>query len=160
VSGFVDKLTGFLGGGLVESVSGVADRFIQTDDEKAAFKVEMEKVLQQRDSEIEQTSRKELSAKASIIVAEMNQGDNYTKRARPTVVYFGLAVIFFNYCFVPLIQVISEEVIAPFALPTEFWLAWGGTVNVYSVGRSMEKRGSRNKFTQAVVGDKPLSLLD
>ena len=160
MNGLMDTITGFLGGGLVESISDVADKFIQTPDEKAAFKVEMEKVLQARDSEIEQTIRAELTAKENIIVAEMNQGDNYTKRARPTVVYFGLGIIFFNYCFVPLMQLVFSSAVEPFALPAEFWLAWGGTVSIYSVGRSMEKRGTRNKFTDVVSGNKTKSIFD
>ena len=78
MSGLVSKLTGIIGNGLIESVGDIADRFIQTPDEKAQFKVELERVLQQRDSEVEQTIRAELQAKERIIVAEMSQGDNYT----------------------------------------------------------------------------------
>lgn len=160
MNGFVEKIAGFFGGGLIDSISDVADTFIQTADEKASFKVAMEKVLQQRDSEIEQTIRAELQAKEKIIVAEMTQGDNYTKRARPTLIYFGLVVIAFNYCLVPLLQVLLATTVAPFPLPAEFWLAWGGAVSVYSVGRSMEKRGSRNRFTQGAVGSQATSLFD
>lgn len=157
---FISKLTGLVGGGLVESIGNVADRFIQTDEEKNAFMVEMEKVLQQRDSEVEQTIRAELQAKERIMVAEMAQGDNYTKRARPTVIYMGLLIIAFNYCLIPLIQMWAEMTIAPFGLPTEFWVAWGGCVGVYNLGRSMEKRGVRNQFTQLAVGSKPTSIFD
>jgi len=160
MSGFIDRLSGIMGGGLIDSVGNIADKFIQTPDEKAAFKVELEKVLQQRDSEVEQTIRAELQAKERIIVAEMSQGDNYTKRARPTFIYFGLAIIAFNYCLIPLVQLAMEIKVNPFALPAEFWLAWGGCVGVYNIGRSMEKRGNRNKLTQAAVGSKPLNLLD
>lgn len=160
MSALVTKLTSLLGGGLLDSVGSIADKFIQTADEKAAFKVELEQVLQQRDSEVEQTIRAELQAKERIIVAEMSQGDTYTKRARPTVIYFGLAIIAFNYCLIPLMQLLTNTAVEPFALPTEFWLAWGGCIGVYNIGRSMEKRGNRNRFTNPIVGSKPLSLLD
>ncbi len=160
MSGFATKLSSILSGGLVQSVGDIADKFIQTPDEKAAFKVALEKVLQLRDSEVEQTIRAELQAKERIIVAEMAQGDNYTKRARPTVVYFGLGVIAFNYCLVPLMQLLTNVTVAPFALPAEFWLAWGGCVSIYNIGRSMEKRGNRNRFTEKVMGHKPVGLLD
>lgn len=156
----VSKLTSFMGGGLVESISNVADKFITTDDEKNAFMVEMEQVLQKRDSEIEQTIRAELSAKERIIVAEMSQGDNYTKRARPTVVYAGLAIIAFNYCAVPALQSLSGVVVDPFSLPAEFWIAWGGCVGIWTIGRSVEKRGNRNAVTQTVTGNKPVSFFD
>ncbi len=156
----VAKLTSFMGGGLVQSISNVADKFITTDDEKNAFMVEMEQVLQKRDSEIEQTIRAELNAKERIIVAEMSQGDNYTKRARPTVVYAGLVIIAFNYCVVPTLQSLLETDVAPFMLPAEFWMAWGGCVGIWSIGRSVEKRGSRNAVTQTVTGNKPVSIFD
>jgi len=160
MSGLMGKLTSLMSRGLLDSVGNIADKFIQTPDEKAAFKVELEKVLQQRDKEVEQTIRAELQAKERIIVAEMAQGDNYTKRARPTVIYFGLAIIAFNYCLIPLVQLATDMTVEAFTLPAEFWLAWGGCVGVYNIGRSMEKRGNRNKLTQAAVGSKPLNLLD
>lgn len=158
--GFVTKLTSILGSGIVDTVADVADRFIQSPDEKAEFKLDIEKVMQQRDSEIEQTIRSELQAKERIIVAEMSQGDNYTKRARPTLVYFGLVMIALNYFVVPIIQLFMDELVDPFILPLEFWIAWGGAVSIYSVGRSMEKRGVRNTFTTAVNGRKPYSFFD
>lgn len=156
----VAKLTSFMGGGLVQSISNVADKFITTDDEKNAFMVEMEQVLQKRDSEIEQTIRAELNAKERIIVAEMSQGDNYTKRARPTVVYAGLVIIAFNYCVVPTLQSLLGAEVDPFMLPAEFWMAWGGCVGIWTIGRSVEKRGNRNAVTQTVTGNKPVSLFD
>ena len=83
---------------------------------------EMESLLQKPDSEIEQTIRAELGAKARALVAELAQGDNYTKRARPTVVYAGLIFIFYNYCVVPTIQSLTDAAVVAFALPTEFEL--------------------------------------
>ena len=79
-------------GNVVDSIGGIADTFIQTPDEKTAFKLEVEKLIQQRDSEIEKTIRTELQAKERVLIAELNQGDNFTKRARPTVVYAGLSL--------------------------------------------------------------------
>ncbi len=153
-------------GGLVSSIGGVADRFIQTADEKAAFTLEVEKLIQKRDSEIEQTIRSELQAKERILVAELNQGDNYTKRARPTVVYAGLVFIGINYVLFPLIGRIAngfglEVDTSPLAdLPTEFWVAWGGICATWSIGRSLERRGNQNAATRAITGAKKTGLLD
>ena len=88
------------------------------------------------------------------VALEMVQDDNYTKRARPSIIYIGLLIIAFNYCLVPLAKVLMGEDATPFDLPEEFWLAWGGAVSAYSVGRSMEKSGKRNAFTQAMTGEK------
>ncbi len=148
-------LTNVLGGSIgkvLDAGGALADRFIQTADEKSAFKLEFEKLIQKRDSEIEQTFRTTIEAKERVMVAELKHGDAYTKRARPTVVYVGLAAIIFNYCVIPTISVILDRVFPPFELPTEFWAAWGGVVATWSIGRTMEKRGVRNKFVSAMTG--------
>lgn len=160
MSGFVAKLTSMLTGGVVDSIADVADRFIETPEEKTAFKLKIQDLLQQREAQAQETIRAELEAKQRIIVAEMAQGDTYTKRARPTLIYFGMLVVFFNYCLVPLVQLLAEVKISPFALPVEFWLAWGGAVSVYSVGRSYEKRGYSNRLTQTITGTKTQSIFD
>jgi hypothetical protein len=33
-------------------------------------------------------------------------------------------------------------------------MAWAGVVGVYAVGRSIEKRGTRNSWTSAITGSK------
>lgn len=153
------------GGSIVDSIGGLADRFIETDDEKREFKLQVETLLQKRDSEIEQTLRQTLQSKEKILVAELNQGDSYTKRARPTVVYMGLVFIGINYVVFPLIGRIAnglgaEMDVSPLAdLPSEFWMAWGGICATWSIGRSLEKRGTQNATTRAVTGSTPTSKL-
>ena len=155
-------------GSLIESVGNVADKFITTDDERNEFKLEIEALLQRRDSEIEQTIRAELSAKERMLIAELKQGDSYTKRARPTVVYVGLAFIGLNYILMPLIGrlagLFSDAAIdtSPLAdLPMEFWAAWGGICATWSIGRTAEKRGSRHPAVEKITGnDTHTRLLD
>lgn len=156
----IGKILGSATGGLLKDAAEVVGKFVTTKEEKMQAQLELEALLQKRDSEIEQTIRAELGAKERIMVAELQQGDNYTKRARPTVVYFGLFVIFFNYCLVPLIQTFASSTVDPFALPTEFWAAWGGIVATWSIGRSAEKRGARNKVTDFITGSSSKSILD
>jgi hypothetical protein len=145
---------------LVKSISDAADRFITTDEERNAFTLQVEQLLQMRDSEIEQTIRAELAAKERILVAELKQGDAYTKRARPTVVYVGLGFIGINYVFIPLLARIAALFGAegidstPLTdLPSEFWVAWGGICATWVVGRSAEKRGSRSRVVETVTGN-------
>lgn len=150
---------------VVDSIGEVADKFIETPDEKSAFKLAVETLLQKRESEIEHTIRKQLESKERILVAELNQGDNYTKRARPTVVYVGLIFIGINYVLFPLIGRIAnglgaEMDISPLAdLPTEFWIAWGGICATWSIGRTLEKNGKQNAVTRGITGSKPTSTL-
>ena len=164
---FISSLLGGGASSLVDNITGAVDRFIETPDEKRQFKLEVETLLQKRDSEIEQTIRAELGAKERVLVAELEQGDNYTKRARPTVVYGGLVFIFINYVMFPLIGRIAPIMgvdgvsMEPLAdLPAEFWAAWGGICATWSIGRSMEKRGNRSGIASAITGSKSTSILD
>ena len=156
-------LTRIIGGGLSETVGkigDVVDKFHLSGEEKQAFTLAMEELLQKRDSEIEKTIQAELGAKERVLVAELTQGDNYTKRARPTVVYAGLAFIAFNYCLVPLVSRWAGAAnVTPLELPAEFWYGWSGIVATWSVGRTMEKRGDRSAFTEVVTGTKTPRLL-
>lgn len=155
------KLFSGVGGDVINSIADAADKFIETDEEKNAFKLKVQALISARDSEVEQTIRKNLEAKERILVAELSQGDPYTKRARPTVVYFGLFMIFINYLVVPLASMLSgnQEPIT-FELPFEFWTAWGGIVATWAIGRSYEKAGAGNRVTRAVTGTSKISLLE
>ena len=143
------SLTGIMG-----AVNGLVGAFKLSPEKGKEFEVQMQALLQQRDTEIEATIRQELQAKEKILVAELQQGSTYTKAARPTVVYYGLLAIFFNYSLLPFLQWLGGETPKPFDLPTEFWVAWGGIVGTWSIGRSAERRGTRNKVTSLVTGSK------
>lgn len=161
MSGWVGKLFAGGIGSLAEKLGGVADRFIHSKDEQAQFKLDMEALLQKAGSELEQTMRQELQTKERIMVAELTQGDKFTKRARPTVVYFGLVVIAWNYSIVPVIGAFTIYTMPLMPLPTEFWYAWGGIVSTWSVGRTMERRGAKNNLLTIISGNKQVpSLLD
>lgn len=138
---------------VVDSVGDVVDRFTLSKQEKQEFKLEMQSQLMKLEGELEETYRKELDARQEIIKAEMAQGDLYTKRARPTIVYSGLLFIFFVYVLVPVIAYIAGAQTMPdINLPSEFWWAWGTVVGVYGVGRSAEKMGVTNKLTNFITG--------
>ena len=79
------SLSGIMGG-----VKGLIGAFKLDPEKGKEFEVKVQALLQERDSEIEQTIRQELQAKERILVAELTQGSGYTKAARPTVVYYGL----------------------------------------------------------------------
>ncbi len=161
---------------VLDSLSDVEDRFIINPDEKKAFEIEirrieeqhrqnqrqflteMEQLTQKRESEIEQTIRAELKAQENILVAELQQGDRYTKRARPTVIYVGLFFILlelFGIRHIVLDQLaLGENVLniiqGSDAIFKTFLAAWAGVVGVYAVGRSMEKRSTRQLWNQTL----------
>lgn len=151
-------------GRVADFATGLVDRFFPPEATPEQ-KMEAAKALT---SEI--TGRDK--AKSAIIVAEMQQSDNYTKRARPTVVYAGLVFICINHVLFPIIgrilaifaepsqAVMLSELIQPVALPTAFWTAWGGIVSTWVLGRSMEKRkvtGNVGKVVSLITGNRSLS---
>jgi hypothetical protein len=156
----LSKIAGAFTGGLADSIADVADKFIETPDEKRAFKLAVEQEISRRVQQGEETARAEINARAQVITAELQQDDLYTKRARPTLIYFGMLMIALNYFVVPLIQMISGLEISPFEIPFEFWVAWGGAVSVYTIGRSMEKKGSSSAFSQVVTGNRPRQFIE
>ena len=140
-----------LSGGLIGQVGSLIDNLHTSQEEKEEAKIKMEELLQKRDAEIEETIRTELQAKERVKVAEMNQSDNFTKRARPGVVWVGLGMMCVNFTVIPLIESLSGTALSVKNFPEEFWWAWSGVVATWSIGRSMERRGvSSNAGRQAV----------
>jgi len=142
--------------GLGSAVSGVAslaktvaDKFFpdaMSDGDKAKAELELQTLLQNYETTV-------VNAKSQIVVAEMKQKDNYTKRARPTVVYAGLAFIGLVHVLFPILSYLSGETPPELALPTQFWYTWGGVVSVWMIGRTQEKMGNgENKVVKMITG--------
>ena len=130
--------------------------------EKAKATLEIQRLIETRDNTL-------VSASKEVIVAELQQGDNYTKRARPSIIYIGLGAIVFNHVLIPFINRIIEWVIifqgkelteiaqlTPLNLPGEFWYVWGGVCSVYALGRTAEKRGARSALIGWITGNKKI----
>jgi len=126
--------------------------------DKLKAEYEMTALLQQREDAL-------INAQREIIVAEMAQGDNFTKRTRPTVVYAGLFFIFLVHVFFPITKAfvllaknLPKETIeainiaSQITLPAEFWWAWTGLCGIWMVGRSYEKQGTTNKVISMITG--------
>jgi hypothetical protein len=165
------------GANLINVLTDSVDRFVTTPEEKEKLKQEllklqigqqqnerefiatMETLTQQREKEIEETIRKELEVKQNILMAELNQDDKFTKRARPTVVYVGLAFILLEllglrHIIMHHIGIDKEMVENSDQVLKMFLGVWGGVLGVYSIGRSVEKRGTRNSWTSLITGNK------
>lgn len=90
-------------------------------------------------------------------MAELQQGVRYTKRARPTVIYVGLLFILLELFGIRHIVLDQLElggnalniIQGSDAIFKTFLAAWAGVVGVYAVGRSMEKRGTRQLWNSA-----------
>ena len=87
------------------------------------------------------------SLKADLIREEVKSDSPYLKNARPTIVYFGLFVVFLELLGVRLYlasKISLEAVEMSNEILKYFLMTWGSVVGVYSVGRSFaEKKGSK-----------------
>ena len=177
----ISKVSEFISGAgtnLIDSLSEVVDNFVTTKEEKEKIKheflriheeqkqnqrnflVHMEELTQQREKEVEQTIRQELNAKKEVMMAELNQDDRYTKRARPTVVYVGLIFILLEllglrHIILNYFQIDTEIIANSDQIFKMFLGVWGSVIGVYSIGRSAEKRGTRNSWTKVITDNKP-----
>lgn len=147
-------LTGI--GSVADLAAGLINRFFppsMSDTEKAAAQIQIEQMLEKRETAL-------IDMQRSVITAEMAQGDNYTKRARPSIVYFGLAAIGLVHVLLPMLAWLvlamkGQPIVLPsIALPEEFWFTWGGVCGVWIVGRSSEKRGNSGQMLSLITGSK------
>lgn len=145
-------LTGL--GSVADFAKGLIDKFVpdkMSEAEKAQVQVQVQDMLQKRDDNL-------LSAQRDIIIAEMNQGDNFTKRARPSIVYVGLMAICLVHVLFPilvwtLLAIKGAKIELPeINLPDQFWWAWSGVCGIWVIGRSAEKRGATDKITEMITG--------
>ncbi|MAF43728.1 MAG: hypothetical protein Unbinned7913contig1002_22 [Prokaryotic dsDNA virus sp.] len=136
----------------VEKIGGTIRSFVTTDNDRMAMQIQVEKILQETGNQIEQTVRQEMQSKERIITSELSQGDDFTKRARPTVVYYGLVAITIDLV-ARYAGHFTGNPIPETMLPTEFWVAWGGIVSTWVIGRSAEKRGQTNKMVNFITGN-------
>ena len=124
-------------------VDGVA-RISEAHLGKKELKLAVEKMVHASNMTLMDQVTAEIGAKERIMVAEIQQGDTYTKRARPTIVYVGLIG-----------AIIDGIGPIPFTLSPEFWYVWGSVCGIYSIGRSMEKRGANGvakKIASKILG--------
>lgn len=152
---FLSKLLGAGASEFVDSVTNTVDEFHLSKEEKQDFKLKMQEYILKLDERASETYKTEINARADIIKAELAQGDKYTKRARPTIIYIGLGFICIVHVIIPLLAFLFPGLQYDpnkFVLPQEFWWAWGTVVSVYGAGRTIEKRGITNKFTQLATG--------
>jgi len=118
-----------------------------SEDEKLKLQAGLADVVEQRDA-----VRDEI--KAEVMKAELSQGDAYTKRARPTVVYMGLVFILLVHVLFPITSFFFGREMPEISLPTEFWYTWGGVCSVWIIGRTVERTGPANNIIKAITGSK------
>jgi hypothetical protein len=148
-------LTEILGGGLGQLIKDIIGQFKLSPEKKAELEAAVEandQAIRMKEYELTvkamEAEAAVVDAQKAIIVAEMNQSDPYTKRARPTIVYAGLLAIFLVNVILPYISYFTKAVVPPIELPSDFWYVWGGVCGIWIVGRSYERvKGKTNTIT-------------
>ena len=81
MSKLLAKLFGNAGGGVVDKLAGVADKFIRTKDEKAEFEKEMTQIMIQAEAEMQKNVTDRWKA-------DLEHGNWLTRSVRPLVLIF------------------------------------------------------------------------
>ena len=126
-------------GTIISPVTNMIDQFVTSDEERLEAKNQLEVIKNKALSDIMDYEKTVIDKKAEIMVAELQQGDNYTKRARPTIVYGGLLILVINNVILPWITHFTGNAPPVINIPAEFWYVWGGVTGVYAFKRSDEK---------------------
>jgi hypothetical protein len=137
-------------GSVADLAKGLVDRFFPpsaTPQERAMIELQIQQTIDARESVM-------LNTQKAIITSEMAQGDDYTKRARPSIVYFGLLFIGLIHVILPMVSWITGKGVPDINLPAEFWYTWSGVCSVWCIGRTAEKFGKNGKIVSAITGCK------
>jgi len=150
---FLSKIFASGIGELATGIGNLVGQFKLNPGEKAQLSLELQKLVAEREKTAIGQINTEIDARMKVMVAELSQGDAYTKRARPTLAYAGLVAMAVNHVILPWVTYLLGKEIPVINLPTEFWLGWSGVVATWSIGRTMEKRGNGNKVTTMITGN-------
>lgn len=124
---------------LIKPVTDLIDDLVTTDEEKSVLKNKLTEIQNAHDAKVLEYEAKIAEQQSKIMIAELQQDDLFTKRARPTVLYAGLIIMLINNVILPWASYFKGLTVPAIELPSEFWLAWGGIASVYAFGRSREK---------------------
>lgn len=141
-------LTGL--GSVADLAGTLVKRFFpekMSEAEKATAQLQMQGMLQSWENNL-------LGAQKEVLVAELQQGDVWTKRARPSVIYLGLMFIFIVHVAFPILAFYTRETVPNLSLPEEFWWAWCGICSTWVIGRSFEKGGAKSRAISVITGGK------
>jgi hypothetical protein len=129
-----------IGGTFLDSVKGIISQFHMSPEDKAKLQAQIE-----QEKDVFAQAENDYNARLNDIAgqnirAEAQSGDNYTRRARPSVIWIGLFVIVWNYC--GPYQIINHYAhlgLTSVDLPQWFWESWGVICTGYVFNRTAEK---------------------
>ena len=170
---WISKLFADGGGKLLDGVDKILGKAVSDADKRIELRKEVLELINVQMGWV----ATEINANMQVTLAELQQDDKFTKRARPWIVYSGLIMAgietIFRIIFMVMLwpktinaEIINELLAAAASLPSivpgQFWTAWTGVVAVYGIGRSVEKLGmdgKLGKLASAVSGGRTTKRL-
>lgn len=149
---WIDRIMGKGIADSAEKIGNMVERVGAGHLGKKELRLELEKLLAADRERASAEIVTEIAAKERILVAELQQSDAYTKRARPTIVYVGL-----------LASIADGIGYIDFTMPDQFWPVWAGVAGLWVIGRSAEKvkvNGTAGKVAAAITGGPSASILE
>jgi hypothetical protein len=140
-----------LGGTFLDAVKGIISQFHMSPEDKAKLQAQIE---EQKDlfTERQNDYNVRLNDIAGQNIRTEEQEGSYTRNARPSVIWVGLAVIVWNYAAVPLLGHSKPFWgMTPVEFPSYFWEAWGVICTGYVFNRTVDK-------VMGMPGDSKISL--
>lgn len=131
-----------IGGGvssLVDSVTNLIGKFVQSPEEKAKILVELEAL---RVSE----SQTITEAASRAVETEAKSEDPWVRRSRPTFLYIMYLIIVWNFMLLPLCQFFTGHQISLIELPENLYWLFGSGFLGYVGARSWDKM--KNGFSK------------
>lgn len=140
------NMIGNLFGKALEEGGKIADEFTLSKEEREQFRAKDQERMERLQMALWQVVQARYEQVRAVIAAEMAQGDNFTKRARPSIVYAGLVMYFLKFA--------GSGFGFMFTIDENFTYVWGGVCGVWIVGRSIEKIKCHNGgSSSSVVGE-------
>lgn len=154
------KLIGDTVGSIIKPATDLVDEVFTSADEKNQYKQRLAEIAADAERNALAHAETIANAQRDVIVAELQQDDKYTKRARPTIAYSGIAVLLLNHIILPWAAFFAgtdPSGLPSVELPAEFWWGWTGVVGVWAIGRSVEKKAkiegeAPSKYARMVTG--------
>lgn len=131
------SLQDILGGTLFDSIAKIIGQFHMSPEDKAKLQAELEAQKAAIQQAQDDYNVKLNDIAGSNIRTEEQNGDKFTERARPAVIWVGLFMFFWNYCLVPTFGL--KWHIPALPIPDTFSEIWGVVVTGYVFNRTADK---------------------
>lgn len=127
-----DLLTGGFSG-IIQSVSGILDKFITNPEEKLKAQIQLSQMANDLQIKAMEADRDFAVQQANVITAETKSESWIARNWRPILMLTFTYIIAHNYVFAPLFNLKS------LAIPDQMWELLKLGISGYIVGRSVEK---------------------